>query len=603
MQSWRWHVILLQIMLLLVLLALLAVADCSWDDLTEDTLHYEGNYTTRAFKNTFKDGEIAPYKCQNGYTVSGLYSGPHVPNATCRGDKWEYDSRNLVCKAVSCGHPCPGGSCRNGAVNPPVFNFPNFVNFTCNPGYHLVTHDDQKWDPSYQVYCTSSGRWSRQAPKCVEVVCPQPTPIANGQVSPSMPIFRENDVIQYTCDQPYTLRGDATRRCQNDATWSGNEPVCESRRKHVDYWTPNVIDERCPAPKLPFGEIKTNGDYGVGAHVIYVCDDGKRGAARCGEDLKWSPDPPGCTDTKQKPTPAPPAPSPPPRPPPTTTASTPLPATPPGATTCPRPGSIVNGAVDVPPGTLGVNAKIRYRCDAGYTLVGVAERVCQGDGSWSNSEPVCQAAPPSTTCSAPPPIANGAVDVPQGTLGVNSRVQYRCDAGYTLVGTSERVCLSDGSWSGAEPVCQAIVATTCPTPASITNGAVDVPPGTLGVNTKVRYQCNAGYMLVGVTERVCQMDGSWSGVEPYCQATGQPPQPPQPPAAPTTSQSPMPDAHPPGGDEKPSDSSSGEAQTTSWVLLSLVGVLVLAGAVVLYMFYRKHRRARDASGSSNTRTQ
>ncbi|XP_075524809.1 complement receptor type 2-like isoform X6 [Dermacentor variabilis] len=379
MQSWRWHVILLQIMLLLVLLALLAVADCSWDELTENTLHYEGNYTTRAFKDTFKDGEIAPYKCQNGYHVSGLYSGPHVLNATCRGNKWEFDSRNLVCKAVSCSHPCPGGSCQNGAVYPPVFNFPNFVNFTCNPGYHLVTHDDQKWDPSYKVYCTSSGKWSRPAPKCVEVVCPQPSPIANGQVSPSKPVFRENDVIQYTCDQPYMLNGDATRRCQNDATWSGGEPICET----------------------------------------------------------------------------------------------------PGTTTCPRPGSIVNGGVDVPPGTLGVNAKIRYRCDAGYTLVGVAERVCQGDGSWSNSEPVCQA----------------------------------------------------------------VVATTCPTPASVTNGAVDVPPGTLGVNTKVRYQCNAGYTLVGVTERVCQMDGSWSGLEPYCQATGQapqPPQPPQPPAAPTTSQSPMP---------------------------------------------------------------
>ncbi|XP_065298655.2 CUB and sushi domain-containing protein 3-like isoform X2 [Dermacentor albipictus] len=508
MQSWRWHVILLQIMLLLVLLALLAVADCSWDDLTEDTLHYEGNYTTKAFKKTFKDGEIAPYKCRNGYTVSGLYSGPHVPNATCRGNKWEYDSRNLVCKAVSCGHPCPGGSCRNGAVNPPVFNFPNFVNFTCNPGYHLVTHDDQKWDPSYQVYCTSSGKWSRPAPKCVEVVCPQPTPIANGQVSPSKPIFRENDAIQYTCDQPYLLNGDATRRCQNDATWSGDEPICET----------------------------------------------------------------------------------------------------PGATTCPRPGSIVNGAVDVPPGTLGVNAKIRYRCDAGYTLVGVAERVCQGDGSWSNSEPVCQAAV-AKTCPTPASITNGAVDVPPGTLGVNTKVRYQCNAGYMLVGVTERVCQMDGSWSGVEPNCQAIPAVTCPAPGAPTNGAVDVPAGMPGVDTRVQYRCNAGYTLVGMMERVCQADGSWSGAEPVCQATGQAPQPPQPPqhpqppAAPTTSQSPMPDAHPPGGDEKPSDSGSGEAQTTSWVVLSLLGGLVVVGAVVLYMCYRKHRRARDASGSSSTRTQ
>ncbi|KAH7975220.1 hypothetical protein HPB49_025161 [Dermacentor silvarum] len=322
----------------------------------------------------------------------------------------------------------------------------------------------------------------------------------------------------------------------------------------------------------------------------------------------------------------------------------------PGATTCPRPGSIVNGVVDVPSGTLGVNARIRYRCDTGYTLVGVGERVCQSDGSWSDSEPVCQAvppAPPTTTCAAPAPIANGAVDVPQGTLSVNSRVQYRCRIGYTLVGTVERICQSDGSWSGAEPVCQVAVVTTCPTPGSITNGVVDVPPGLLGVNTKVQYRCNVGYMLIGMTERVCQMDGSWSGVEPRCQAipgatcpapgpiaNGAVDFPPgmlgvntrvqyrcnpgytlvgmmervcQADGSWSNAEPVCQDAHPPAGDDKASDSSSSsEAQTTSWVLLSLLGVLVVAGAVVLYMafqFYRKQRRARAASVSSSTRTQ
>ncbi|XP_075524807.1 membrane cofactor protein-like isoform X4 [Dermacentor variabilis] len=286
MQSWRWHVILLQIMLLLVLLALLAVADCSWDELTENTLHYEGNYTTRAFKDTFKDGEIAPYKCQNGYHVSGLYSGPHVLNATCRGNKWEFDSRNLVCKAVSCSHPCPGGSCQNGAVYPPVFNFPNFVNFTCNPGYHLVTHDDQKWDPSYKVYCTSSGKWSRPAPKCVEVVCPQPSPIANGQVSPSKPVFRENDVIQYTCDQPYMLNGDATRRCQNDATWSGGEPICETTPAPpapsppprppptTTASTPLPAAQCSPLSSPTNGKLFSSDGFKINASVFFTCDEG-----------------------------------------------------------------------------------------------------------------------------------------------------------------------------------------------------------------------------------------------------------------------------------------------------------------------------------------
>lgn len=374
MESWRLHVILLQIMLLLVLLALPAVADCDWSGLREDTHHYEGNYTSRAYKDTFKDGDTAPYKCQSGYAVSGLYSGPHVLNATCRGDKWVYDPRNLVCKAISCGHPCPGGSCRNGDVSPPVFNFPGGVKFTCKQGYHLVAHDDQYWDPKNTVYCKSDGKWSRPAPKCVEVRCPQPPPIGNGQVSPQQPIFRENDVVQYTCNQPYTLVGDATRRCQNNVTWSGDEPTCE---------------KRCPPPVLPYGEIKTNGDYGVGAHIIYVCDDGKRGAAGCGEDLKWHPDPPLCTDTKQKSTPAP---APPPRSPPTTpttTASTPSPPTQCSPLSSPTSGKLFSSD------GFRINASVFFTCDEGYTLQGPATLICRPTGIW---DPLT-----TPTCTAPPP--------------------------------------------------------------------------------------------------------------------------------------------------------------------------------------------------------
>lgn len=285
MESWGWHVTLLQIMLLLVLLALPAVADCHWNDLTDYALHYDSHFTS-GHKDTFKDGEKAPYKCQLGFFPSGLYSGPRVLNATCRGDKWEWDpTYQLSCRPVSCGHPCPGGVCKNGAVTPQVFNFPRIVNFTCNKGYHLVTHDDQYWDPSTTVSCGADGKWSDPAPKCVEIVCPQPTPIADGQVSPTQGPFHENDTIQYTCNQGFTMVGNATHRCQNDARWSGKEPICELQ---------------CPAPPpLPHGEIKTNNEWEVGAVIIYACFDGQRQSATCGKDLKWHPDPPTCKGTSK----------------------------------------------------------------------------------------------------------------------------------------------------------------------------------------------------------------------------------------------------------------------------------------------------------------
>ena len=56
---------------------------------------------------------------------------------------------------------------------------------------------------------------------------------------------------------------------------------------------------------------------------------------------------------------------------------------------CRRPRYISNGKADVD----SVNrfgSRVRYSCTAGYMLTGSAVRVCQGDGTWSGTDPVCQ---------------------------------------------------------------------------------------------------------------------------------------------------------------------------------------------------------------------
>ena len=47
---------------------------------------------------------------------------------------------------------------------------------------------------------------------------------------------------------------------------------------------------------------------------------------------------------------------------------------------------------------------------------------------------------------------NGMVDTSRGTT-YNSRATYACDSGYNLNGTDSRICQSDGMWSATEPVC------------------------------------------------------------------------------------------------------------------------------------------------------
>lgn len=36
------------------------------------------------------------------------------------------------------------------------------------------------------------------------------------------------------------------------------------------------------------------------------------------------------------------------------------------------------------------NDKATYSCEIGYHVVGLKERTCQADGSWSGSAPVCK---------------------------------------------------------------------------------------------------------------------------------------------------------------------------------------------------------------------
>ena len=49
-------------------------------------------------------------------------------------------------------------------------------------------------------------------------------------------------------------------------------------------------------------------------------------------------------------------------------------------------------------------------------------------------------------------------DLPYGrvygrTMTYGNRIGFRCDYGYTLVGSEQRLCLSDGTWSGTDPTC------------------------------------------------------------------------------------------------------------------------------------------------------
>ena len=54
-------------------------------------------------------------------------------------------------------------------------------------------------------------------------------------------------------------------------------------------------------------------------------------------------------------------------------------------------------------------------------------------------------------CSTPKQLHDGTISY-DGT-GYNMVVEYKCDEGYSLTGSSKQVCQSSGMWSGVEPFC------------------------------------------------------------------------------------------------------------------------------------------------------
>ncbi|XP_052809452.1 CUB and sushi domain-containing protein 3-like [Mya arenaria] len=146
-----------------------------------------------------------------------------------------------------------------------------------------------------------------------------------------------------------------------------------------------------------------------------------------------------------------------------------------------------------------------YSCDAGYALSGPALRTCLTSGIWSGTEPEC-----TFGCPMPDSPENGYVNVSDGMVAGN-KVVYSCKAGYTLVGVSERICEDDSTWSGLMPSC----AKECPELPGLEHGYIDMSAGTWE-GAQAVYVCEEDYGLVGESTRTCQYTGQWGGKEPRC---------------------------------------------------------------------------------------
>ncbi len=117
---------------------------------------------------------------------------------------------------------------------------------------------------------------------------------------------------------------------------------------------------------------------------------------------------------------------------------------------------------------------------------------------------------PAPQCPTLPPPLNGGVSASGGTA------TYTCSTGYTLSGSSTRTCQTNGAWSGAAPTCSA-TAGQCPELSHPSGGTVRlINPQSPGSGYAI-YSCNTGNIRIGSSFRICQTDGTWNGNAPTCQ--------------------------------------------------------------------------------------
>ncbi|KAL6470159.1 hypothetical protein MHYP_G00212780 [Metynnis hypsauchen] len=119
--------------------------------------------------------------------------------------------------------------------------------------------------------------------------------------------------------------------------------------------------------------------------------------------------------------------------------------------TCPNPNVLDNGVVEPYKRLYYVNDTTTYRCFSDYAFRGSPTRVCQLNGKWSGSTPICSRGSDHCLDPGTPPGTSRTGHI----FNIDDKVTYSCDNKLKLVGSKVRVCQDGGKWSGREPECYA----------------------------------------------------------------------------------------------------------------------------------------------------
>ncbi|XP_073531495.1 CUB and sushi domain-containing protein 1 isoform X2 [Phyllobates terribilis] len=392
-------------------------------------------------------GATTIFTCNTGYTLVGS----HVRECLANGLWSGIETR---CLAGHCGSPDP---IVNGHISGDGFSYRDTVVYQCNPGFRLV-------GTSVRI-CLQDHKWSGPTPVCVSITCGHPGNPTHGITNGSE--FNLNDVVNFTCSMGYVLQGPFQAQCRSNGMWSSSLPTC----RVVNCTDPGFVENA-----IRHGQQNYPESFRYGISVTYHCKKGYyllgSSVLNCKANGLWDRSLPKCIPIS-----------------------------------CGHPGIPANTMLGGDKFTYG--SKIHYSCSGAHILIGNATRVCQENSRWSGTLPHCSGNN-AGMCGDPGIPAHGS------RLGnefkTKSLLRFSCEMGYTLIGSMERTCLSNGSWSGLQPSCEAV---SCGNPGTPANGMIIFSDGIL-FSSSVIYACWEGYKTSGLTTRHCTANGTWTGSAPDC---------------------------------------------------------------------------------------
>ncbi|KAK2540388.1 hypothetical protein Q9233_001260 [Columba guinea] len=496
----------------------------------------------------FKIEEKLQYKCNPGYHTP---SGGTEDTVQCQPEGWS-SQPSCAKKIESCQVP----NLHHGSyfTDRQELRLNETLLYRCDEGYHTAGGNTTE-----EAVCLTHG-WSLP-PNCTKITCSSLSAIAHGGFYPVKKIYEEGDVVHFFCEENYSVTVFDLIQCYYFG-WYPDPPVCED------------VKNKCPPPPLPPHAhiITVKRTYHNGDKARIQCQSTVETEIQCVEG-KWS-SPPICIGAMDKREPE--APPPLEAQAAVRTSKTYHDEDTKMQQNCTSPPVIKNGVLLGPLLTSYKNgSSVEYSCQRYHFLEGPSTVYCE-QGNWTEQPmclepctlnvtdldsnnielkwrqeeliflhgdlvefeckqgyhflqttvlspgrtqcnhgrlkyPKCILQ--GTACEDPPVIDFGEIiSGNKSRYMERDRVQYMCNAGFTLSG-SEWVTCHEKMWVPGPPQC---LERPCGSIPKVANAQIEgrnkasYEPG-----ETVSYQCDEGFLIVGTPEIICR-EGNWTA-PPFCE--------------------------------------------------------------------------------------